>query len=83
MTDLMKLLYEYAQSCRVAGFIDCKVYSEAERMEEKTLADLKKDLSGEGLKALERYQDACLEQEGINLEAMFQAGFSLARELRP
>lgn len=82
MTDLMSLLFDYAQVNRFAGYIDSRAYRETERLEEKNLEALKRDLSAEGLAALERYQDACLEERSICLEAMFQAGFSIARELR-
>lgn len=81
MSDLMELLYEYAQSHRVAGFLDARAYGETERLEERNLTALKKDLTSEGLAALERYQDACLERQEMNLEAMFQAALSVAREL--
>lgn len=80
MTDLMNLLYDYAQNRRVAGFIDCQAYSQLERMEERSLAALKKGLSSEQTAALERYQDACQELCLMDQEAMFQAGFSIARE---
>lgn len=81
MSDLMELLYEYTQSHRVAGFLDARAYGETERLEERNLTALKKDLSSEGLAALERYQDAWLEREAMEREAAFLAGFSLAREL--
>ena len=81
MSDLMTLLYEYTQSHRAAGFVDCRVYNEIERIEEKNLAALKDHLSGEGLAALERYQDTCLERQNLDLEAMFLAALSVAREL--
>lgn len=81
MSDLMTLLYEYTQSHRAAGFVDCRVYNEIERIEEKNLAALKGHLSGEGLAALERYQDTCLERQNLDLEAMFLAALSVAREL--
>lgn len=81
MTDLMELLYEYVQSHRVAGFIDSRAYGEVERLEEKNLTALKKDLTSEGLAALERYQAACLERQNMGLEAMFRAAFSIAQEL--
>lgn len=82
MTDLMFLLYEYAQSNRVAGFIDCRTYREVERLEEKCLAALRKDLSPRQLESLDRYLDAFMEQQGMDLEATFLAGFSIAWELR-
>lgn len=69
MSDLMTLLYEYTQSHRAAGFVDCRVYNEIERIEEKNLA------------ALERYQDTCLERQNLDLEAMFLDALSVAREL--
>lgn len=81
MTELMSLLYEYAQNHRVAGFIDARACREAERLEERNLAALKGDLSARGLAALERYQDAWLEREAMERAAVFLAGFSLAREL--
>lgn len=81
MTDLMSMLYDYAQFNRVMGFIDSRTCREMEGLEEKTLEALKKSLSGESLAALERYRDAILELQELYLEAMFQAGFSIAREL--
>ena len=81
MTDLMELLYEYAQNHRIAGFLDQHAYRIAEHLEEKNLTNLKDGLSGEHLAALERYQDACQERHGMELEATFLAAFSLAREL--
>ena len=82
MTPLMRLVYEYTEAHRVAGYIDRQAYRELENLEEKALAKLKDGLSDEQLGALERYQDACAEQHFIDQEAMFQATFSVARELR-
>lgn len=81
MTELMLLLYEYAQDRRVMGLIDVRAYREAECLEERNLAALKGDLSARGLAALERYQDACQERQAMERAAVFLAGFSLAREL--
>jgi len=81
MSDLMELLYEYAQQRRVSGFLDLRAYTEAGRLEAKHLAALKEGLSGEHMAALERYQDACREQHVMDQEAMFLAAFSVAREL--
>ena len=83
MTDLMELLYEYTQDRRFAGFLDRRAYEAAERMEEKNLTALKAGLSSERLEALGRYQDACKERHAMELEALFQAAFSVARELHP
>lgn len=81
MTELMSLLYEYAQFHRVMGFLDARAYQEAERLEEKNFAALQGDLSPQALAALERYQDASLERQTMEEKAAFQAGFSIAREL--
>ena len=82
MTDLMELLYGYAQFRRAPAFLDRPAYDEAERLEAKNLALLKEGLSGEGMAALERYQDACQERSLLDLEATFLAALSIARELR-
>ncbi len=82
MTDLMELLYEYAQDRRLVGFLDHRAYEAAERMEEKNLTTLRANLSGEHLAMLERSRDAGRERHAMELEAMFLAAFSFARELR-
>lgn len=73
MTALMELPYEYTQ--------DRRAYETAEHMEEKNLAALKTGLSSEHMAALGRCQDACQERHAMELEAMFLAAFSIAREL--
>ncbi len=82
MTDLMEYLYEYTQDHRAAGFLDHRTYETAKRLEEKNLAVLKAGISSEHMAALERCQDACRERHAMELEAMFLAAFSVARELR-
>lgn len=81
MNDLMSLLYEYAQCHRVMGFTDARAYRAAERLEEKNLTALTQGLSAQSLAALERYRDASLERQIMEEKAVFQAGFTIAREL--
>ena len=84
MSDLMTLLYEYTQSHRAAGFVDCRVYNEIERIEEKNLAALKGHLSGEGRAAGWISKEPGLvrwRRQNLDLEAMFLAALSVAREL--
>ncbi len=81
MSDLLELLYEYAQQHRVSRFLDLRAYTEAGKLEVRNLTALKEGLSGEQTAALERYQDACREQQIMDQKAMFLAGFSVAREL--
>lgn len=81
MTDLMELLFDFAQTDRLPGCLPPRAYEEAARLEGKHLSALREGLSGEQTALLERYQDACREQRELELEAMFQAGFRLAREL--
>ena len=81
MSDLMSLLYEYAQSNCITKFIDRRAYGEAERLQRKCLTKLEKSLSPQQMDILDRYLDAFLEQQDMDQEATFLAGFSLAREL--
>lgn len=82
MTAIMELLYEYTQDYCVEGFLDRRAYGMAQLMEEKNLTALKTGLSSERLSALERYQQAQEDSRSLELEAMFLAAFSVARELR-
>lgn len=55
MTDLMELLFDFAQTDRFPGFLAPRVYEEAARLEEKNLSALRAGLSGEQAALLERY----------------------------
>ena len=81
MNDLMELLYGFTKSRRLAGHVDCRSYEEAEQVEARNLAALRQDLYPKQLEILGKYQDACQEHQMLELEAMFLAAFSVAREL--
>lgn len=83
MTDLMQLLLDYAYSQRLPRFLDHDTYDGAKTLEAKHLAALKDGLSGEHTASLERYQQAREDLRALELEAMFLAAFSMAREFRP
>lgn len=82
MTDLMELLLDYALNQRLPRFLDHDTYSGAQTLEDKHLAALKDGLSGGHAASLERYREAREDIRALELEAMFLAAFSIARELR-
>lgn len=81
MTDFMELLYHYARTNRFPGCLPPCAYKEVTQIEERTLSALREGLSAPHAAALERYQDASEERRTLELEAMFLAAFSMAREL--
>ena len=81
MTNLMQLLMDFTCTERLPRCLDHEAYEASKALENKHLAALKEGLSGEHMASLERYQQAQEENRSLELEAMFQAGFSVAREL--
>lgn len=82
MTTLTQLLYDYAQNYRFHSFLDRQAMDLAVSDQVHTLAVLKKGLSERQLETLEQYQKFCRRRQELELEAMFQAGLAVARELR-
>lgn len=82
MTDFMQLLMDYTCNDRIPRYLDHEAYETSKALERKHLAALKDGLSGEHTASLERYQQAWDDSRALELEAMFLAAFSLARELR-
>ena len=82
MTSLMQLLMDYTHNERIPRCLDHESYDLSKSLEEKHLAALKEGLSGEHMASLERYQQALEDSRSLELEAMFLAAFSVARELR-
>ncbi|MDE6456357.1 MAG: hypothetical protein K2L38_10745 [Dysosmobacter sp.] len=82
MTDLMKLLLDYTLNQRLPRFLDHDTYSGVQTLEARHLAALKDGLSGERAASLERYREDRETIRSLELEAMFLAAFSIARELR-
>lgn len=82
MTSLMQLLMDFTCTERLPRCLDHEAYNASKTLEEKHLTALKEGLSGEHMASLERYQQALEDSRSLELEAMFLAAFSVARELR-
>ena len=82
MTSLMQVLMDFTFTERLPRYLDQDALEASKALEGKHLAALKAGLSGEHTAALERYQQAREDSRSLELEAMFLAAFSVARELR-
>ena len=82
MTSLMQLLMDFTYNERIPRYLDHEAYDTSKTLEAKHLAALKEGLFGEHMVSLERYQQAWEDSRSLELEAMFLAAFSIARELR-
>ena len=82
MTSLIQLLMDFTSTERLPRCLDHEAYNASKTLEEKHLTALKEGLSGEHMASLERYQQAWEDSRSLELEAMFLAAFSVARELR-
>ena len=82
MTSLMQLLMDFTCTERLPRCLDHEAYNTSKILEDKYLTAFKEGLSGEHMASLERYQQAWEDSRSLELEAMFLAAFSVARELR-
>ena len=82
MSNTMRLLLEHAWSKHLPRYLGHPAHKHLEELEARNLDKLRLDLSAAQLEILEKYQDACRAQQALEPEAMFQAAFSVARELR-
>ena len=82
MTSLMQLLMDFTYNERIPRYLDHEAYNALKILEDKHLAALKEGLSGEHMASLERYRQAWEDSRSLELEALFLAAFSVARELR-
>lgn len=82
MTSLMQLLMDFTYNERIPRYLDHEAYDLSKSLGEKHLSALKEGLSGEHMASLERYRQAWEDSRALELEAMFLAAFSVARELR-
>ncbi len=81
MTDLMTTLYQFVQERRIRWVCqDPEYQSFAERVDRKEQA-LRDKLDEEETKLLDAMLDEQLNQNAIELEAVFQAAVALCREL--
>ena len=82
MTSLMQVLMDFTFTERLPRYLDQDALEASKALEGKHLAALKAGLSGEHTASLERYRQAPEDSRSLELEAMFLAAFSVARELR-
>lgn len=79
MTDTMQALYDYVLENRFAAFLTGRDYAEADSLSDRLLDALRAELPPPQRERLDRLSDALTEQR--ELEAMFQAAWTEAREL--
>ena len=82
MTSLMQVLMDFTFTERLPRYLDQDALEASKALEGKHLAALKAGLSGEHTASLELYQQDQEDSRSLELEAMFLAAFSVARELR-
>lgn len=81
MNALTQLLYDYAQNYRLPSYLDRDAIDLAVSDQTQALSALKKSLSAGQLELLEQYQTFCRRRQELEMEAVFQAAFSIAREI--
>lgn len=81
MTDSLQALYEYTLERRLSAFLLSDNYRDAGDLFHWQRHILEQDLPQAQKDILEKLCDALYEQRNIELEAMFQAAWHVAREL--
>lgn len=81
MKEPMRLLYNHVLDNTFNAYLCTQEYRSADVLADRLTDKLRQALPGENRVLLEKYQDALTEQQRLELEAMFQAAFSLAKEL--
>ncbi len=81
MNSAIQLIMDYTLSDRLPRYLEQPAWDTAQALEAKHLAALRDGLTGERLASLDRLTDAQEEVRGLELQAMFLAAFSVAREL--
>ena len=81
MTGTMQALYDYTLENRFTAFLTGRDYAEADSLAEALLNALRGELPQPQRERLDRLSDALMEQRDLVLEAMFQAAWSVAREV--
>lgn len=81
LTDLMQILYEYAEAELLPAYLPPREYREASRLTVRLSHRLREMLPEDRWDTLTKYEDAAAELHSMELEAVFQAGFALAGEL--
>ena len=81
MTGTMQALYDYTLENRFTAFLTGRDYAEADSLAEALLNALRGELPQPQRERLDRLSDTLMEQRDLELEAMFQAAWSVAREV--
>ena len=81
MSDAMEILYVYAKEDLLPSYLSSPEYREVSHLTARLSRRLRDLLSGDSWDTLEKYEDASAQLHSLELEAAFQAAFSLAREL--
>ena len=81
MSDAMEILYVYAKEELLPSYLSSPEYREVSHLTARLSRRLRDLLSGDSWDTLEQYEDAAAQLHSLELEAAFQAAFSLAREL--
>lgn len=81
MNGTMQALYDYTLENRFTAFLTGRDYAEADSLAEALLNALRGELPQPQRERLDRLSDALMEQRDLELEAMFQAAWSVAREV--
>ena len=81
MTDIMQVLYAYVESERIPGYLPPREYQEVSQLTDRLSRRLRDLLPDDDWNTVEKYEDAAAQLHSMELEAAFQAAFSLAREL--
>ena len=80
MSELTELLYDYALNLSSAG-LRGQAYREVSDLAVRLEGRLRQELSPDQWNLADKYRDALLEQQDLELEALFLASLALAREL--
>lgn len=82
MTDLIENLYQFAQENRITKYLYSETeYQDATKCASKCEQTLRATLTDEQNRRLDALLDERLTYHSVELEAVFQAGFSMALEL--
>lgn len=82
MTELIRILYDYAFERQMTYYLDdLTQYHESDVITDRQYAGLQKLLDEAGRQQLENYTDDLRTKHSMELEAMFHAGLSLGQKL--
>lgn len=82
MNQPMRLLYDHVLDTSFNNYLLTPEYRSADALTGRLSDKLRHALSGEERSLFENYTDAVQKLQLLELEAMFQAAFTLPRELR-